>query len=294
MRDCSLDAMSDLMRRPVSSPDVTVRLIAVDLDGTLVETGVLDIGERDRSAIAAAVRAGIAVVLATARTPAAARQFQRELGITGPVIGNNGAYVLDADGTELLHHRIEPGCASRIISQIQRADLYPTLIDGDRVFRRRRPTESLGQIKSRVKFCEWTIDLVNDLRPCIGAGPTTIGLFAPGVHQHVEALASEPVCALRYYDGEAMSGVIFMNAGASKGDALQSVCAALSIEPRDTLAIGDAEADLSMFDFAGVAVAVANATREVRAAADWIAPSQVEQGVAAAIERFALAPSGRR
>lgn len=46
------------------------------------------------------------------------------------------------------------------------------------VFRRRRPNEPLGQIKTRVKFCEWTIDLVDDLRPYIGSGPTTIGLFA--------------------------------------------------------------------------------------------------------------------
>lgn len=267
---------------------MSVRLIAVDLDGTLVQTGVLDIGERDRAAITAAAKTGIQVVLATARTPSVARQFQQELRIEGPVIGNNGAYAVDADGAALVHRRIDPECAARIISRIQLPALYPTMIDGDRVFRRRRPEEPLGQIKSRVKFCEWTIDLVDDLGPHIGPGPTTIGLFTAGVHALAEAMASEPVCVLRYYDAEVMSGVIVTNPEASKGDALRVVCASLSIDPSDTLAIGDADADLSMFALAGTSVAVGNATADVRAAADWIAPSQLEQGVAAAINRFVL------
>ena len=50
-----------------------MKAIALDLDGTLVQTGVLDISEADRAAIREASRAGVQVILATARTPSQAR-----------------------------------------------------------------------------------------------------------------------------------------------------------------------------------------------------------------------------
>jgi len=56
----------------------------------------------------------------------------------------------------------------------------------------------------------------------------------------------------------------------------------------DTIAVGDSGNDVSMIQWAGLGVAMRNATPDVLAAADWIAPAVTEDGVAAVIERFIL------
>lgn len=260
--------------------------VAIDLDGTLVKTGVLEISDADRAAIRDAVAGGVHVILATARTPSQARQFQRELGLTGPVIGNNGALVELAEGEELLHRRIEAECAQRIVAGLVAADLYPNVILGNRIFHRSRPDRPVGRESVRVKFCEYAIDVVEDLLPLLSEGATQVGTFTRSFNGALEALASEPVCTLRYYDNEVLSGAIFVCAEASKGDALSTVLRHLRVDPSETLAVGDSDADLPMFQVAGHAVAVANATAAVRQAAEWVAPAQWDSGVAAAIRRY--------
>lgn len=265
---------------------MTIQAVALDLDGTLVKTGVLEISAEDRAAIRNLVDAGIHIVLATARTPAQARQFQAELGISGPVIGNNGALAEVGDGVEILHRRIDGVCAERIVAALLDAGLYPNVIRGNEIIRRRRPEEPLGRQVTRVRFVEYAADLVDDLLSHVRGGATQIGIFARSLDSVLTSIASEPVCMLRYYDAEALSGAIFVHPSASKGDALQTVLGHLRVDAANVLAIGDSEADLSMFQVAGRAVAVANATPSVRAAAHWVAPAQWEGGVAAAIRRF--------
>jgi hypothetical protein len=263
-----------------------VKVIALDLDGTLVKTGVLEIAPADREAIGDAVRAGTRVILASARTPAQIRQFQAELGLDGPAIGNNGSLVELAEGVELLHRRIEAECARRIVSALVEAELYPNVIRGNEIIRRRRPDERAGRETTRVAFCEYAAENVDDLLPWLGGGVTQIGVLGRPLEATLDALATEPVRALRYFDADVLSGAIFVHTEASKGDALTTVLRYLGIDPADTLAVGDSEADLPMFAVAGHAVAVANAAPAVRTAAEWIAPAQWEAGVAAAIRRF--------
>ncbi len=265
---------------------MAIRAIALDLDGTLVKTGVLEIAAADREAIREAVRSGVRVLIASARTPHQIRQFQAELGLDGPAIGNTGALVELAEGVELLHRKIESGCAHRILSALVEAGLYPNVVRGNEIVRRRRPDEPLGRETTRVAFCEYTAENVDDLSPWIDGGVTQIGVFGRQIEAALEVLASEPVCTLRFFDAETLSGAVFVHAQASKGDALTAVLRHLAIDPADTLAIGDSEADLPMFQVAGHSVAVANATPSVRVAVEWVAPAQWEGGVAAAIRRF--------
>ncbi len=259
------------------------RVIALDLDGTLVKTGVLHISDADRAAIRTATEAGVQVILATARTPAQGRQFQRELGLRGPVIGNNGAFVELEEGRPLLHDRIAAACATRIVRSLVDAGFYPNVIQGNWIFRRRPPDRPLGRETTRVAFCEYTAENVDDLMPHVRDGATQIGVFARDLLPVLEAIASEPVCALRYYEAELITGAIFIDAAASKGKALGKVLENLGVFPNDAVAVGDSDADLPMFELVGQAIAVANATGAVRNAADWIAPAQDANGVAAAI-----------
>ncbi|MEI2723503.1 MAG: HAD hydrolase family protein [Verrucomicrobiota bacterium] len=75
-------------------------------------------------------------------------------------------------------------------------------------------------------------------------------------------------------------------AGVDKGVGLRWLCAHLGIAGGDVLAFGDEVNDLPMFAFAGRRVAVANASPAVRDAADEVAPSNADDGVAEVIERL--------
>lgn len=66
----------------------------------------------------------------------------------------------------------------------------------------------------------------------------------------------------------------------------------LGIEASDTVAIGDSLNDIPMIRFAGLGVAMGNAQEPVKLAADIVAPSHHEDGVAAVIRKYLLAPSG--
>lgn len=263
-----------------------VRLVALDLDGTLVDTRTLVIDSRDAAALRRAVSLGMPVVLATARWPASARQFQQELGIDGPLICHNGALVVDAEGRKVLGTPIDPMVAVRVVRAAIELGLYPTPIVDDVLYGRPRPDQTIGRVDLSLAFHRAHLELVEDLVPIVARGPMDIGVFGDGVASLLELVGGEPVRIYRYVrDGE-LRGVIFQHPDATKGEALRRLCASLSIALADVLAIGDSEADLPMLEVAGVAVAPANAIPEARERAHWVAPPAGEAPVAAALKRF--------
>jgi Cof subfamily protein (haloacid dehalogenase superfamily) len=76
--------------------------------------------------------------------------------------------------------------------------------------------------------------------------------------------------------------------GISKAGALSWLANYLGVPREETMAIGDGNNDLDMLEWAGLGIAMGNATPEVKAAADWIAPDVEADGVAVALRRFVL------
>jgi hydroxymethylpyrimidine pyrophosphatase-like HAD family hydrolase len=77
-------------------------------------------------------------------------------------------------------------------------------------------------------------------------------------------------------------------AGATKGEALARLAQRLGVHRSSVIAMGDAPPDIGMIRYAGLGVAVGNATHEVKEAADYVAPSVEEDAVAHVVERFVL------
>ena len=99
-------------RKP-SAPGPAVRLLALDLDGTIV-SGEHGVTPRVRAAIRRAQEQGTAVTIATGRMFRSARRFARQLDITAPIICYQGALVRDPVTGETLHASslpVEPGLA---------------------------------------------------------------------------------------------------------------------------------------------------------------------------------------
>ena len=94
-----------MIHRPVRSvdPEFPVRLIALDIDGTLVGEDLV-VGPRTHDAIRAAAGRGVAVSLVTGRMVSSAMRFARELGLTDPIVGYQGGLVraMPPDGSTRL------------------------------------------------------------------------------------------------------------------------------------------------------------------------------------------------
>src|SRR5450756_1025035 len=112
-------------------PRLPIRLIALDIDGTLVGDD-LRIGDRTRSAIAEAVRRGIAVSLVTGRMATSALPFAEALRLTDPFVAQQGALVrsMPAPGSKrpgrLLYHRsLRPEVTVEVVRWCRERDLVP-------------------------------------------------------------------------------------------------------------------------------------------------------------------------
>jgi hypothetical protein len=261
-------------------------LFATDLDGTLLRSDGT-ISPRSRAAIQAAQNDGAPVVFVTARPPRVVRDLAEEAGLTGPVVCSNGAILYDVARDEVLHHeRLGAGLALELSLALR--SLEPQVVFATehghrigyeptfpRIFEDDVP-EHLSPVGDVQWLCEAELTKLIVHHP--DQDPDALAAWI-GAHVGERAFVTH-------------SGGPFVEIGAvgvSKASGLARLCEELGIPPADVVAFGDMPNDLPMLAFAGLGVAVANAHPAVLAAADEIAPSNDEDGVARTIERLLAA-----
>ncbi|MDR2320631.1 MAG: Cof-type HAD-IIB family hydrolase [Microbacterium sp.] len=272
---------------PTSSSGSRIRLIATDLDGTLLDPAGR-VSARTRAALDAARAAGIAVVPVTARQPIGLRAIAAEAGFEGWALCGNGAY-----GIHLDTH--EPLFATEIAVPVQQriAHELGTRIEG-LLF---ASVREAGEVfVAQAGYAEVATHGDHKRDPAsMGAVPLAEVLAAPSlklVIRHATIAPAEIFDALGALDQSGfeatLSGAPFvevMAEGVTKATGLAQLCDRLGIDRSEVLAFGDALNDVEMLRWAGRGVAMANAEPEALAAADEVAPSNAEDGVAVMIER---------
>ncbi|MDY7039488.1 MAG: HAD family hydrolase [Chloroflexota bacterium] len=262
-----------------------IRLVALDLDGTLLDSQQ-QLSATNAATIARAKSKGIIFILATARQPRSASRFARELALTTPLICHNGAVgYRPAEGIELWHFRMDLSCAREIAAYADENGLELSITVDELTYYRQRPGQELGPLDDEHHVL--SSNLAAMVRP-----PTRIIAHGTEAAAAIRCEFSPRLRAQvrldRYYQDGKLYSLTMVSARASKGAALARLCREWGVVPEAVLAIGDGEADLEMFACAGLSVATGNAPLKVQAAADFVAPSNDEDGVAWAIERFAL------
>ncbi|MCW5851888.1 MAG: HAD family phosphatase [Anaerolineae bacterium] len=265
------------------------KLIALDLDGTLLDEE-LHLSAPVRRAIQAAQAQGVHVTLATGRSTITARPFAEALGIQTPIIGYQGGQIADPlTGEVLLQHAMAEDLAHAAVERAEAEDLDLSLYSHDVVYFR--------QLRfPQVFYDRWfglPIRHTPDLHAVVEAAPPMkfIIVAEPPEADEIEARWKEG------FEGRlhiVRSHRLFVEGnppGVSKGTALAWLARRLGIPQANVMAIGDNDNDITMVEWAGVGVAMGNGSPAVKAVADWVAPPVVEDGVAAALERFVL---GRR
>lgn len=267
-----------------------IRLAAFDLDGTLVGPD-LELAAPVRQAIAAAQARGVAITIATGRGPSPTDQFAAALQLTTPLVCFQGGIVYDHRARRILHEtRLDPALLPLVV---QLAHEHHWNLQFETPFMVYLPRHSTHpeEIFQLLSVAQWTrVDnFLTDL-------PEVPHKFILSVHDPAEraALAAEARAAFDRHLANITvvpSHPILVEGlppGMSKVVGLAWLVERLGLTPAEVLAVGDNDNDVSMLEWAGVGVAMGNASAAARAAADWLAPSVSEHGVAATLEKFIL------
>jgi Cof subfamily protein (haloacid dehalogenase superfamily) len=277
------------------------RLIAIDVDGTLLPTNSQIISERNARALRAAQEAGITVVIATGRRPAYTVPLLTGLGLRAdtPLIASNGA-VLSTMGGGVIDRCHMPARVARGLCGVLRP-FGSVVFTFDRPGRGELVLEDLeaahGRIAMWVETNRNAIEVVKPLELALVDGDDPVqGMAAGKINEMREAekalkeseWSAECESVRTEYPARDISILDLLPPGVSKGWALERLAARLGVDRKETMAIGDNWNDLGMLEWAGQGIVMANAAEELRALAKsrgWkLAPSNDDDGVAIVLE----------
>jgi Cof subfamily protein (haloacid dehalogenase superfamily) len=280
---------------------VSIRLIAIDIDGTLTPSTGPRISARNCAALQAAEAAGIEIVIATGRRQAYAMPLIAQVGLdeNSVMISSNGAVVRGFDG-QLLDRRFLPVETARQLCVALRG--HGTLVfTFDREGTGALVIESLKQLHARIdRWVEANRPYLVEVQPierAFDAGEEPIqGMVCGTVAEMIAAerqlllsdVAGQIAMHRTEYAARNLSILDLLPPGCSKGAALDSLARIRGLERNQIMAIGDNLNDLEMLEYAGRAVVMANASEEVLALAmrrGWeVTASNDDDGVALAVE----------
>ena len=263
------------------------RMLALDLDDTLLRSD-LSVSHRTKNAVKRALQAGVSVVLASGRIPAAVDRFSRLLGLNkrpGYLVCNNGALVQESDTGKIIYEtRIEPGTALAICD-LAGAEGFPVQMHEDETMYVSRQSEYSNYDQKLTGIRQVVVE---NLRTMVGEGchkliiPGDPMLLAPleslirtYLEKDITLFAGRP-----YY-------IEILPRETDRGIALAKIAESMGIGAEEVLAIGASIYDKAMLRFAGTGVALANADDELKGIADFVTDnSSDDDGCAEAIGKY--------
>ncbi len=281
---------------------MAIRLIGIDIDGTLLDSR-WQIPEDNQSAISAAVDRGIEIALVTGRRFDFAMPIASRIPHPLTMIVNNGA-VIRAKTGETFHRQLLDREAARRVLGATREHRSGTTVVFDRPRENQIIFESLDlSNNSRRDYWERNrqyIGEANPLESCLTEDPIQV-MFTGGfeamrrVATLLRAIDGRDGMATRdfsvfvtEYQEKDFSLVDILHPRASKGHALQTWAQMRGYRREEVMAIGDNLNDLEMLEFAGVAVVMANSVPELQRSGWLLTGTNDEAGVATAIQKYAL------
>lgn len=260
-----------------------IRLVACDLDLTLLDSKQ-QIAPEVRQAIRSAVAAGVHVVVASGRNRVALLPWIERLGLEPPFIGLGGGLVVGPGSSGPIGHwPMTFEDAARIAKAARAESLLILYEEMDNLLLEGTPEA----VEAQRLMIGLNVPHVADVLRSAANPPTKVVLI--GGNEQLERTArSLDGPGSRLYLARSRPTLLDVTAaGVHKGSALRLLADHLGLDLSQVAALGDSFNDLTMFEAAGLAIAMGNASPAVKAEADVIAPSCDEAGAAWALERIA-------
>jgi hypothetical protein len=273
------------------------RLLALDLDGTLMQPGG-SISDRNREAVAKARDAGVEIVVCTGRRYRTTAWVLETLGLEGPVVVHNGVLTKSgATGETLASHYLETtlfehalGLLRRVAPPIVYVDRYHDGLDmlveapeRSHAFQARYLADYVDEHRVVARLDDEHAEDV--VMMSLMADLEALDRLRSRLDDELHDDAHTNFLQNKNYEGYILE---VTSSRASKWTALAALAADMGIDAADVMAIGDDLNDASMVAGAGVGVAMGNAVDAVKAVADEITEGNDADGVACAIERLVL------
>jgi len=260
------------------------KLIAIDVDGTLV-TDDKQLPKKNIEAMRAAAKAGVEVMIATGRPYRAATWVFEKAGIEGLILSVGGSLINHYPGGETVYETDLPADVVRDLADFCREKgwFWHCISGSDFYFEQHCDTSRFTE--RYFGYPGKQLDYRSDYGVVFNKGNVVvdsaiIGPVAKELHGRIGDRAEVLIADKTVID--------ITPKGISKGVTLLSVAALRGLTASEVIAMGDTDSDITMLKAAGLGVCMANGTPLAKAAADYIAPSNNDCGVAAVIEKYVL------
>ena len=267
--------------------DKSIKLIALDLDGTLNDDQK-QITPRTLAALLEAQRRGIRLALASARpSPGLFRErdilHMQEYG--GILMSYNGGRIVDAaTGKVLFETAMERSLAKDVLRRLEQLPVTPILDDGVRFY----VTDPEGyKVAYECQNNQMTCQQVDNLADFLCFSPVKILMSVlpeqlKAVQEQIAAWLPDELWVVQ----TAPFYLEIIPRSIHKGQGICDICRVLGIGTEEVVAFGDAENDIPMLKQAGTGVAMGNAPPAVKSAADLVTLSNNDDGIAFALVKL--------
>lgn len=271
-----------------------IKLIATDLDGTLMAPDHLTVTDRTYNALKTAHDKGIKIAVATGRPMTLIDNVISQVPFVDYIIYSNGSCVFDRNVKKIIHaDLIEDKLAREIVEDFLTQNVFFEIyINGkscyqlgtEKLFQNMGlPQKFLDEVAQTMDGYDSLIDFMkND-----GKGMEKItfyGIYDEKYENVKKKLEEYGLAACSSLPGTAEA----TSKTANKGSALLGICENIGIGADEVMSFGDAENDCPMLDFAKYSFAMENGSDECKSHAKFVTKSNAEDGVAVAVEKYAL------
>lgn len=264
---------------------MTYKLMAVDIDGTLLDSNG-KLTDETRRAVRMGVGKGLIFVISSGRPVQGVKPLVEELDLDLPIITYNGAMVIKGKSMEILYEqRMSPQDARDIIEIGEKYGTAIMVWKENKLYVNKMSDKAVkyGGLSKTVPI------LAEDMEAIISGGVSKILWYdnIDLIERYEKEVGSYLHGNVNYHTSQPFF-LEFVDKKASKAIAMEKLGENYGIKQSEMIAIGDGFNDLSMIEYAGLGIAMGNAKDAIKDKADFVTLSNDEDGVAHAIYRFVL------
>ena len=273
------------------------KLVCIDVDGTLLNTKH-KITKRTKEILLEAHKLGIHIVISTGRMYTDAEYYSNLIGVKSPVIASNGAFIKEKDNDKVIFKDVlGENLSLELLEIFRKHQIKPYFCTPHKFYYGTimfklfyLATKIVGTRSNKLdieyvfSWNQWQQVLHKEKDNIVKSeiiyrDPALIYELRSELNQLTQL---EIVDSSKY-------NIEITRKGVSKGKAVERLASLYGLKREEVIAIGDSENDISMLEYAGLGIAMGNASDRVKEKADYITDSNDNEGVANAINKFVLA-----